>query len=486
MFMKSPPPSGKAVPAESQPKGSGLPWLAAETLQILALDQSVVAEEPKVLELNLSFCRLEIRQLSVPLLFGERYLIKAYAKEGDFDIWVRAILNRCDAEAHTYDFCFLGIENEKIRTKDPYALGEILELDTTESFATACGRHPWFISEGLVFSVIGVFAHGLVLSEKLNRMNLLQVGEHLDLEIHFPAIGSVMVHCQIVRTYIQESHQVVQVEIKKMSDRYRRLLSRHLGMTLKDHPLDLFKNLHLPVPEYRYGAEVGMVFDEADERACLELRKRAYVGKSTSKLDPDIDPLKLKDRFDAHSLIMTVKVMGRIVGTGRLIFNNGDRRLSEVAQFSDLEPKYWQGGFVEASRFATNENFRRGDIFLLLVYLTYKIAHQSHQRYVIVECEENLVPLYTKLGARPMNRTVTHPMEGLTLHLVVFDVAEVTAGKIASKLNWFLLWAPAVNHLMDLGAVRLPPLKRWMVRLAARVPQDAKRKWLRRLRLAKA
>lgn len=483
MFMKNPPQAGKAVPAEFQPKDPGLPWLAAETLQVLALDQSVIAEAPKVLEINLSFCRLEIRQLRVPLLFGERYLIKAYAKEGDFDIWVRAILNRCDPEAHTYDFCFLGIENEKIRTKDPYALGDIIELDSTESFATACGKHPWFISEGLVFSVIGVFAHGLVLSEKLNRMNLLQVGERLDLEIHFPAIGSIMVHCQIVRTYIQASHQIIQVEIKKMNDRYRRLLSRHLGMTLKDHPLDLFKKLHLPVPEYRYGAEVGMVFDEADERACLELRKRAYVGKPTSKLDPDIDPMKLKDRFDAHSLIMTVKVMGRIVGTGRLIFNDGKRECSEVAQLSDLDPKYWSNGFLEASRFATDENFRRGDIFLLLVYLTLKVSHQSHQRYVIVECEENLIPLYLKLGAKPMNRTVTHPMENITLHLVVFDVPEVIAGRIGSKLNWFILWAPAVKHLSDLGAVRLPYFKRGLVRLAAKVPQDAKRKWLRRLRL---
>lgn len=482
MFMKSPSPTDKTLEA-GVPKVTSLPWLATESLQLLSLDQAIVAESPKVLEINLSYCRLEIRNPSVPLVFGEKYLIKAYAKEGDFDIWVRAILNQCNEVEHRYDFCFLGVENEKIRTKDPYVLGEIIPLDTSESFATACGKHPWFISEGLVFSVVGVFAHGLVLSEKLNRMNLLQVGEKLELEIHFPSIGSVMVHCQIVRTYIQDSHQHVQVEIKKMSDRYKRLLSRHLGLTLKDHPLDLFKRLHLPIPEYRYGAEVGMVFDEADERACLELRKRAYAGKPTSRLDPNIDPALLKDRFDAHSLIMTVKVMGRIVGTGRLIFNNGKRECSEVAQLSDLDPKYWEEGFIEVSRFATDENFRRGDIFLLLTYLTLKIGHQSHVRYAIVECEENLLPLYLRLGAKPLNRTAIHPMENITLHLVVFDAPALIEGRMGSRLNWFIFWAPAVNHLCEIGAVKLPAPKRWLVSLAAKIPQDAKRKWLKRLHL---
>lgn len=467
----------------SKAKPQDLPWLDPETLQVLSLEDDIVAEKTIVLEINLSFCRLEVTDSRLPLTFGQRYFIKAQSKESGFDLWVHALLTECDPELGIYEFCFMGIENKKIRTPEPAEREDVIELGASSSFATASGRHPWFLSEGLVFTIAGVFRKGLVLSEELNRMNLLEVGEKLALEIHFPSVGTIDVRGLIRRTYVKDSCQIIHLEITRMSDRYKRLLSRHLGLTVRNHPIDMFKQLDLPIPEYRYSAEVGIVCDEMDERACLELRKKAYTEKPTSKLDPNIDAAMLKDRFDGHSLIMAVKVLGQVVGTGRLIFNNRVKDESEVAQYFGLDSQFWREGFIEASRFATNENFRRGDIFLLLVYLTFKISYQSRCRYVIVECEEHLVPMYQRLGAKRLNMTVTHPMENLTLHLVVFDVSSVATGKIGSRMNWYIFWAPAVNHLSELGALNLPFFTRTLIRLAAKIPQDVKRKWLKKLHL---
>jgi GNAT superfamily N-acetyltransferase len=112
-----------------------------------------------------------------------------------------------------------------------------------------------------------------------------------------------------------------------------------------------------------------------------------------------------------------------LLGTGRIVYNFGNLERSEICQLGFKAPEFLvRDRFVEASRFATDPRFRRRDIFKLLLSCAFRLAYLSGHRYVLIDCEDALVPVYRRLGARKLAQKVIHPLEGVELNVLYFDL----------------------------------------------------------------
>ena len=144
----------------------------------------------------------------------------------------------------------------------------------------------------------------------------------------------------------------------------------------------------------------------------------------------------MRDSFDDHSLLLSMRVGGKAVGTGRVVFNDGDPSKSEIARYVVLPQWMWDGGFVECSRLATVPDIRGRDVFSSLSAHAFRIAHQSGARYMSPIARTRSLAPYKRRGANELGIRFVHPLEGVTLNVLYYDVPALLAAAPLDKSFW--------------------------------------------------
>ncbi len=188
----------------------------------------------------------------------------------------------------------------------------------------------------------------------------------------------------------------------------------------------------------------------------------------------------LADRFDEVSVNMVCRLGRKAVGTGRVVFNDGDRRLSELEEESGGLPEHlWRDGFVEASRVAVHPDYRGHGVFCALARVIGEVTLGAGVRYIVMDSIDRLLPLYRRLGAEPLGIKKKHQWSDEMEHVLAIDLCRGVGRFDRNALYWQVAFGTVVSDP--------PPYAR---ELARRVPMGpavlGAKSWVGRLQTRRA
>lgn len=160
------------------------------------------------------------------------------------------------------------------------------------------------------------------------------------------------------------------------------------------------------------------------------------------------------DELDDNSLSLLVWLGRKPVGTGRLVFNEGDRRLSEIEASSPLPDWVWAERFLEVSRVAIDADHRSAGVMIAIFQEVGRIALETNCRYLVLDAIEKLVPIYEKVGAVRLPNTKKHPFSDETVHIMVIDIRRSLTSIDRRLLYWLVVFGPALRSHQKLFGAR--------------------------------
>ncbi len=293
---------------------------------------------------------------------------------------------------------------------------------------TAFSEHPWFISHPIEFQVAGVSPGRLFLDFRRTAIkDLIPPGMELTLQIQIPRSGTFKAKGQVQAVWQEEGSRIrLSFALKDPEETLREAICLRVLKSGSDFSIETLLGAGLRLPRFKGSLSSGIILESTDFPKVLELRRRAYLGKKEHRFSPDVPAETFHDRFDTFSAIIGVRLGASLIGTGRVVFNFGALEQCELAELGfEVPAEILEMGFVEASRFATDERFRKRDVFKILLLIAIQQAHYSGHRYILMDCEDHLLPVYQRLGATKVGKKIRHPWEGIELNVVYFDLSRL-------------------------------------------------------------
>lgn len=176
------------------------------------------------------------------------------------------------------------------------------------------------------------------------------------------------------------------------------------------------------------------------------------------------DPEETMDAHDEYARHVCVKVGSRIVASGRLVFNNGDRSRSTFPASLDLPSHLWQYGFVSVSKIAVDPDFRASMAFIRLWNEIFRIAFLSGVKSMAMIISPNWPALLQNFG---LQRLDMQTEELGRFEFGMIDLEGVMKGKGTPFISWALFAAPLLEKLEFERETPRTVLLRARLRLAA-------------------
>lgn len=317
-------------------------------------------------------------------------------------------------------------------------------------------------SDFIHFRIAEISRTGMRLVTSL-RNKFLVPGVAFEATCAFPTVGEVriafrVVHARVVSDGGKEAlalgttYAVRDARSLERIGQY--LLQFGAGTTMTE-----LRATGFPVRASHRAVDFGFVQTPEDYREVLALRRLAYVH--AKKASADVKDVDMGDGFDACSRIVFARHAGRIVASVRLMFPREatDRLKHEdyVALPDSLPPR---DQIVEASKACTHPDFRGGDLFYRMMNLAALTTMQAGRRYILMSCTPSLLPVYAKLGFRPIRAEYVHPSMRLAHQVLIAEVAHMVGGQGVNPVIWHLVDGPALwDFSCRCGVV---PRTRWL------------------------
>ena len=197
-----------------------------------------------------------------------------------------------------------------------------------------------------------------------------------------------------------------------------------------------------PVRESHRAVDFGFAQTPEEYREVLALRRLAYVH--AKKASADVKDVDMGDGFDASSRIVFARHAGRMVASVRLMFPRAatDRlKHEDYLALPSLPPR---DQIVEASKACTHPDFRGGDLFYRMMNLAALTTMQAGRRFILMSCTQSLLPVYSKLGFRPIRAEYVHPSMRLAHQVLIAEVAHMVGGVHMNPVVWHLVDGPGL------------------------------------------
>ena len=188
------------------------------------------------------------------------------------------------------------------------------------------------------------------------------------------------------------------------------------------------------------------------------LKLRLKAATASGRWVGEKDHRKMEDPWDKHARQVYFEVNEKVVAASRIVFNNGiQERCEHEASYGVKVPDWlWKEGFVEGSRMCTDPEFRGSEVFLNLIRQVSRIITQSGHRYLVMNCEDSLLPIYKKATGIQNLGTKFHTdfMKNDALNLLYIDVRKIQVATNLSPTTW-LVGVPVGDHLVQNGSIKL-------------------------------
>lgn len=248
----------------------------------------------------------------------------------------------------------------------------------------------------------------------------------LNMNICLPAMGVYSVQVMIKGVNYSVKNAINECELQFISypSDFLENFGRYILLQKPFVSKELLEKLSMSPRNLDSIRQFGFVCTKEDFDEVLKLRYEAHRSKPNCEFPEGFSPAMMEDSFDHSSLIFKVSVGLRLIGSVRLVLNNGDLSLSEVAQYISIPDWMRKDGFAEISRMVTTPDFQGMDVFELLSAHLFRTSFQCGIRYLLSDCEEHLLGAYKKGGAKELFKTFVHPIEGKVLHVIYYDLMD--------------------------------------------------------------
>jgi GNAT superfamily N-acetyltransferase len=336
------------------------------------------------------------------------------------EYFVKAVCKCISDSPSDWHFCITASATpvfQKRKVNDQWLFSE------KNSQITLFGQHPWYISFPISF-VLKDYNHEIILMECTKGTNLVYLsGLVISLKVYVPNRDVSSIEIEVEDIFQVDQKIIFQARARKISKKLKEAFSLQF---LEGEPKASFARLKaagLHIPSFKGRVQFVPVSTSEDYKKVLSLRRFAYMGKITSKISADATLEHFSDEFDRYASVMALKLGSEVIATGRSVFNFGDLHQSEIFRLGFTPPEFIKkDGFVEASRFATHSEYRGQDLFHLLLSFAFRSAILTGHRYILADCEDHLLPIYRKWGAKVFDEKVIHHIEKVKLNVVYFDL----------------------------------------------------------------
>jgi hypothetical protein len=346
-------------------------------------------------------------------------------------------------------------------------LGLELEPDTLEQIdpaqrvtlsaimPMAYSEDPIAFKQTMMFNVAYFAPNGLGLICKSEHSTIFP-GLVLELSLMLPARGEYHAVIEVLSVQQHGDEYLLNGKWLNLSDELNNRVSEFILMSEKNFSILKLRDLGFSVRSLERAFVFGYAQTDEQMRRVLELRLRA--AQADGRWLGETDCEKMRDPWDKFARQVYCEVDGRVVGAGRVVFNNGDHSRSEHEGNYKIEiPKWlWDEGFVEGSRLCTDPEFRGADVFTLMIQHISRIVLSSGHKFFVLNCVDNLVPVYRKTaGIKSLNKRFhTEYMQDRALNLLYADIRKLQLGLNLKASTW-VINAPVGAHLIEQGVLKL-------------------------------
>ncbi len=312
-----------------------------------------------------------------------------------------------------------------------------------------------FYGEFLHFQVLAYSVTDVLLRTSKSNKGL-NPGHRLFLRVMLPDHvdgGSVIRFTEVVNPSLDEKTYLIRAKWEKPSKTFLEALAEFLFLACPGISVKALVKENWPAMALRRALRFRYASSEDEFIQVLDLRLMG--AHSDGRWLDTQDSRKMLDSFDIHSRHIMCVAGERLVGTARLVFNDGEHLRAEHTGYGvKLPDRLWKGGFVEVSRLCTHPDYRGADVFLFMLQHLGRIVLTSGNAYMLTNCVDSLVPIYERFGAKNIGLRFDSPfMQGHKLNLLVFDCKKICAGFGINPIYYTLGFKNMTEHLERQGLV---------------------------------
>jgi predicted GNAT family N-acyltransferase len=182
--------------------------------------------------------------------------------------------------------------------------------------------------------------------------------------------------------------------------------------------------------------EFCYVQTEAEYKDVLSLRCMAFGSPSGLMATPD----KWGDKYDARSRILAGKFRSQVLASTRLIYSEPGDAL-EQEDFCKLPIGLPPSDeILECGRTCTHPDYRGDDLLMSLFRFVVLTTLEAQRKYILINCTNNLIPLYKRLGFVNTGAFFIHPNDESRHNLLLMDLQKALTGQSISPLTWAVFY----------------------------------------------
>ena len=318
--------------------------------------------------------------------------------------------------------------------------------------AMAYTKSPFRFNHICHYKVFDFSSNGLTL-EGNNTSDIMLPGVILKLKVFIPSYGVFNLDAEVTNIRRTKKPHVFRVgcTYKTTSTAYLTAAASYLLSDTNStcSVEDLISNGFLVsfIGEF---AKFGYVSSQKEWLELLSLRRRS--AQHEGRWLGCTDDLMMIDDYDKFARHLQCRLGNQIVAGARISFNNGDLNRCEHTKYIKIPQFIQDGGFIEASRVCTDPNYRKTNLFLLVLQNCARVGIQSKCRYILLNCEDSLVKIYKRFGAKELNMSFTNEyMNGKRLNVMYYDLHAILNGKSINWFNWNIGFRDLFFHMKSKG-----------------------------------
>lgn len=280
---------------------------------------------------------------------------------------------------------------------------------------------PYFFGEKAFLSLVEVSSAGFsALTSARNKF--LMPGLNVQLTIIIPLIGNISTEATIraVTSQDKESKYRVHFEFKAASEKLLAALGEYLVMIHHNVSITEIRKSGFKVPNLSNVLTIKNPAAKDDWNSILSLRQRmeALAGAPARQLEDQFD------KFDSFSRTTMIQAGSRLVACGRIIFPNGEKNRSELAEIlgSDLPEKVIATNSLEASYPIIDPDYHGPDAFDAIMKSYIKIAVDNDGENLFCIVPEHLANNFLVLGFKPVKTLLSVILRGRPTAATLFSL----------------------------------------------------------------
>ncbi len=353
-------------------------------------------------------------------------------------------------------------ESQPERTSDVSRRNEKRWTCSSEFVPTGVSVNPFKFNDFIYFRIKDISSGGLMLATSLRNKFILK-GLRFECTFNFPTVGQAHVKFEVNNVRLinengKDSLGIGVVLVKDYQSRFNELCAQYLLQYSNVSSLTEFKENNFSKPQVTRAIQFRYVKSLQDYEDVLKLRKVAYVLEGKAR--PDCELKDMITPYDSNARIVMGFFKDQLVVSGAVIFHSKETLTEQEEFFAWPDTFPSKEKLIEVNRACTHPDFRGAQLLIEMYKFITVFIMQAAREDVILCADDNLTPLYKKLGFVDTGMRYSHASLGNIPHNILLGkIFEGATGKRVGPITWNIVYGDIISYLKQYDQLPSDP---WM------------------------